>query len=539
MKKKFVIFLSSILLAVTSLFVPIFNRDKISAKAVTTSDTTSYVSVNEIWDSTNKVIKTNNLSLLFDYISGNKRTQYAQIVELAKDGLTAKDMRANSLTNSAGTVVKEANKDIIVTVGGLKWQVMYLSTNKDNEPILTLWLENSSALPNASITYHGYSSAAAYANPADVKYPSSMYGTSRARTEYLNAGGYKATSSSTVVYVEQNASNVFASFTMPVDGEYNDLTDFITTPENVEWQEFQRRSDGWNGSGQRDLSNEAWSNNLTSDKFSNRHYAKEDDNFAGKEYNDAWKSDYIWLPSFTEIGGASIEKGIWQPSENQKISNEAYLTRSVSDNQDWTSNSVNRIDANGTSVALYLGSTNSADVRPAFHLNLSSVFESIKQNSSENNNQTIYLDPIYGDNNENGKTILTAIKDIKLAEKMVEENGKVILLNTLTILEDTVLGANKTYTLQRYYSSSTDVFTGKMIVAGNYVSSGSADNVDVKLVLKAKSRRRTAESVTTSSERIIGRKWSSTSFWTYFIFSFIGRRRARKIEGIILEPINS
>ena len=49
----------------------------------------------------------------------------------------------------------------------------------------------------------------------------------------------------------------------------------------------------------------------------------------------------------------------------------------------------------------------------------------------------------------------------------------------------------------------------------------------------------TAESVTISSANTMGRRWSNTSFSTYFIFSFKGNFMAAKILGTILEPLNS
>ena len=50
-------------------------------------------------------------------------------------------------------------------------------------------------------------------------------------------------------------------------------------------------------------------------------------------------------------------------------------------------------------------------------------------------------------------------------------------------------------------------------------------------------RRRTAESVTTSSAITMGRMCRLTIFCTYFIFSFIGSFILRKISGIIFSPM--
>ena len=50
-------------------------------------------------------------------------------------------------------------------------------------------------------------------------------------------------------------------------------------------------------------------------------------------------------------------------------------------------------------------------------------------------------------------------------------------------------------------------------------------------------KRRTAESVTTSSAITMGRMCSPTSFCTYFIFSFMGSFILRKMSGIIFSPM--
>ena len=55
----------------------------------------------------------------------------------------------------------------------------------------------------------------------------------------------------------------------------------------------------------------------------------------------------------------------------------------------------------------------------------------------------------------------------------------------------------------------------------------------------SKSSRRTAESVTMSSERMIGRRWRKTIFCTNFMCSLSGSLSCRKIAGTIFEPTTS
>ena len=477
MKNKLFIFLSSILLGVSSIFVPLFSKGTNSARAITNSDTTSYVTVNELWDSTNKKVNKENLLTLFDYVSGTLNTQFNTIEQLAEGKLTSKDMRANALSSYNGTAIKEEGKDIVVTLGGLKWQVVYLSDDKNGNPILTLWLANTSEVNVTSIRFADAGNAGAYeVDRVYVEIPSSLYGSSKIRTEMLNAGGYKATSATTVVEVEQDSSNVFADFTMPVDGEYNDLTDFITTPEYVEWQEFQRAKDyGLSGNN---LSNEAWSNELTNEGFYGAAH-----NFAGRTYNDVWKTDYIWLPSSTEIGAISVEKGIWEPSLNQKKSDALYLTRSVSSNKDWTSNATDKFAASGDSSTLNVANSNlSGGLRPALHLNLSALVEKMESQETTTNTK-VYLDPVNGNDNSSGLTEYMAVKSLDVAENKVENNGEIVVMNPIEITEDYVLGFSKAYTLKRYYKNATLNYQGVMLTIGVYDTADATNNKCPTVVL--------------------------------------------------------
>ena len=63
-------------MGVSSIFVPLFSKGTNSARAITSSDTTSYVTVNELWDSANQKVNKDNLLTLFDYVSGKLNTQY-------------------------------------------------------------------------------------------------------------------------------------------------------------------------------------------------------------------------------------------------------------------------------------------------------------------------------------------------------------------------------------------------------------------------------------------------------------------------------
>ncbi|MBQ3213680.1 MAG: right-handed parallel beta-helix repeat-containing protein [Clostridia bacterium] len=472
MKNKLVIFLSSILLGVSSIFVPLFNKGTNSARAITSSDTTSYVTVNELWDSANQKVNKDNLLTLFDYVTGTLNSQYNQIEKLAENKLTSKDMRANALSSYNGSSIKEEGKDIVVTLGGLKWQVVYLSENKNGEPILTLMLANTTESGITNTRFATFRVGDGNVDPSTLQNPSSLYGTSYIRSVVLNNGGLRAISDTNLIEVEQDNNNVFANFTMPIDGKYNDITDFITTPVNVEWQEFQRKKDYNVGTKWSiyNLSNEAWSNDLLNDGFEAPQH-----NFAGRTYNDVWKNDYIWLPSWTELGGELIEGGVWELSQAQKQAQLMYFTRTV-DYSAYTTNAVLSVGANGVSSSDPWSNQNyNYSVRPALHLNLSAMMESFV-NQEETSNKTIYLDTVNGNDDATGLTEYMAVKSLDVAINKVEDGGEINVMNTIVITEDCVLGHSKEYTLKRYYKNETKNYQGTMFEIGVYDSADTANN---------------------------------------------------------------
>ncbi len=283
------------------------------------------------------------------------------------------------------------NAEIIVTFAGLKWTPVYLSTTnegKDNEPhdvILTLWLTDASQLSgetyadgktfdeNGNSTWSsGFSSS----DNTRVPYPSAMYGTSYMSAVVLNNGGGYITSegATELTQAQQNASSVFAKFTMKDFG----LAQYLVTPEHVLWQKEGQSTQTFIG-GEDAISyncpNENWSNDVPDDGF----YVDENGdatkyNYAHKTGNDAWKDDYLWLPSLSETGYTNKYNGIWCTSENQR-KNMAYS---------WSrtgyysySNYAYYFTPGGYYWRYHVEST--YGVRPALHLNLTEVAKSLKK----------------------------------------------------------------------------------------------------------------------------------------------------------------
>ncbi len=238
-----------------------------TSEAITNTDTSSYVKVGDIWSDSKQNFDENNLNKLIQYVSGGASSVYnmSTINSMAASKTTAATIRSK-------TYNKTSSQDVIVTLGGLDWQVVYLSKDKGGNSILTLWLSNStqSAFSGRSSkegAYYGFLNGGLYSDwSADwatdapqYTYPSNMYGSSYIRAVTLNNGGsYALSGGSTTSPASQNSSNVFAKFTMPsVSGG---LTNHIVKPSQVQWQEYGQntKSYGWPYS----TPNENWSSSI-------------------------------------------------------------------------------------------------------------------------------------------------------------------------------------------------------------------------------------------------------------------------------------
>lgn len=175
-------------------------------------DTTSYVKVDELYDDATGKMNADNVDLLLKYITGDANasvsdpTTMQTLENLALDNTTSADIRAKTVSENV-TNAKTAEQDVIVTLGGLDWQVVYLSKDNNGNDILTLWLSSSKqdAWTDRAAdegTLYGFLNGSLYSDWSDdwgsgftdVSYPSHMYGTSYIRTVTLNNGGTYATS---------------------------------------------------------------------------------------------------------------------------------------------------------------------------------------------------------------------------------------------------------------------------------------------------------------------------------------------------------
>ena len=402
---------SGVLLAVCVSMLGIgglFLNNTKTAHAIYTTDSTSYVKVGELYDDVSGKMNADNVDQLLKYITGNENASVTspetmQLLEnLALDNTTSSDIRAKVVSENV-TTPKSSSQDVIVTLGGLDWQVVYLSKDNNGNDILTLWLSSSyqDEFLNRSSTegsYYGYLNGSIYSDWASnwnssstsVNYPSNMYGTSYIRAVTLNNGGLYATSTSTSTTAKQNLDSAFARFTM--EEAENSLTSFLVVPNEVSWQLLQSSPEN----------NPSLSYLFPNDSiydptgvFAGNYYSSSY-NYHSKNGYNAWASDYLWLPSMAETGYIETNLGLWETStaQRQNISsstsqikpgvgsdNSSYGTYAY--NYSWLRSGFGNVAK--SAKYLYPSGSGSYDdnvsysyaVRPALHLNLNSVALSV------------------------------------------------------------------------------------------------------------------------------------------------------------------
>ena len=222
------------------------------ARGIYTSDTSSYVKVNEIYDDSAGAFGADNVNTLLRYITGDADITIETATDTLNTMATANTTSADIATKA---VLDKANgDDVIVTFGGLDWQVVYLSKDTDGNNILTLWLSSSqqdafSGRTSTEGAYYGFINNSLYSDwSADfvsnslgsTNYPPSVYGMSYIRAVTLNNGGSYATSTSAVSSASQSRDNVFARFTIPsYHSQPNSVTSYLVVPDKMEWQRDQ------------------------------------------------------------------------------------------------------------------------------------------------------------------------------------------------------------------------------------------------------------------------------------------------------------
>ncbi|MDE5990965.1 MAG: hypothetical protein K2H36_05220, partial [Clostridia bacterium] len=320
------------------------------------------------YENKTKKFDAEQLDKLYAQITGVPNATYSDVVEAAKE-----------TRNSEYFYTKNNNKIITLTIDGIEWSAMYLSTNRSEEPILTLW--QASSTQTAQWNYHSTN--------ANAKYPSNMYGTSMIRTLTLNNGGtwYETNAGGTPHVEEQKPDNIYAKFTMSsVTGS---LSKFIDEPIKVEWQESEKAS-SYN-SYDYNFNNDSYSTTSPGSFYNKIDYLVPAGGATQEERNadyTAWKNDKIWLPSMTEAGWIEspyVARGLWKTRALER-GNAGGINSWLRSQNDYfyystavtlTTNGSNCDNPNTTAVYA---------VRPAFHLNLKEVEAASTRNFAEPKN---------------------------------------------------------------------------------------------------------------------------------------------------------
>ncbi len=394
-----------------------FGLPKKGLDGISNSDTSSYTPVAEIWNKDMQAFNKYSVQRLYTCLSDKGASAtFSDIENLASVNTTSADIR----TNNNG-------KDVVVRLGGLDWQVMYLSTDSDYNTIATLWLSNNyqDAFAGRSQTeglYYGYyydsttGKTGLYSDWAadqhnsyfTVDYPTNMYGSSYVSVVTLNNGGTYAkilgtesSSTSTLTTYTPSTNSAFAEFTIPIDGENNDLTDFIVTPNKVPYQAGQNSIN--NGINEKNtLPNES-TTALSDANWYTSSYGSASA-MVSNPYYYAWTDDYLWLPSRSEIGYNDTYIGIWKASVAQRenadgstnsISNVGTIgslntnNATIAYNYSWLRSGLSG-NATMATIPNVSGPTNATrhvsqthSVQPALHLNLTLMNECIYDDTSD------------------------------------------------------------------------------------------------------------------------------------------------------------
>lgn len=327
-------------------------------------NTTGAVSVGELY-SGNK----------FD--AANVKSLYQKFGVSTYDALQSQ-IKTAPLTSS-DIAAKNGNKDLVVTFGGKKWTVTYVSEDLTGNIIATLWYADTEAT-DIKFSENGWINKTDDGkNGATHSKYSNLYGASYARTYGLNnagkyysceTGGEKTSaevdSTVSLKSYTQDASHTFAKFTMSnVEGS---VVPYLVSPENVGWQ----ADEGVNSVLGYRLPSESYkiiettSANGWGVNFQNT-------NFQNQSEYTAWAKDTLWLPSLTETGNQT-DAGLWNLSANQRTS--GALSRSWL--RSGSPNGADRAVAFDTSGNNgNYGVSSSGSVRPALHLNLTKVAASL------------------------------------------------------------------------------------------------------------------------------------------------------------------
>ncbi len=276
------------------------------------------------------------------------------MIAAANQNLTADQFLHNPNDGS------ELNNGAKFLFGGYYWIPVYLTTDKNGNAILDLWLADA----EESAQWNTWSK-----NDAASNYPSNMYSSSYVRS-YLMGTDYIANEEDTEL-TSGTQSEVWNKFLTDLGWSYGQSCSFLVSPSEVTYQETESIVDyaagqNTNRSGVSYLcANDAYGTPKSGS------FLKETYDYGGANakagYSD-WQNDYLWLPSLTETGYRGSQ-GMWKLTQAEQASTDDTWLRSANyESADYAYT----LSCFGGYCYSY-SVTKAHGVRPAIHLNLNSV----------------------------------------------------------------------------------------------------------------------------------------------------------------------
>ena len=341
----------------------ITNNKAYAATAVTVSELT----INGSGTATNGfVFKQDNLNMLYNKILNKDSGGTLAEIKSKLNG-TATYLGAGTVNKMLDSSTINGGALLKVNFGGMEWQVTSVTTSNGNV-IATLWLTDNNSVGDSSYSY------GTFYTETNQTYSTIIYGTSYMRVVKLNAGGKYVTADknkdgSISGNQEQDSNNQFAKFTMTSVGD--NLTKYIVKPVDVLYQSQESWAGTEDTKAKYCCPNDAYGTPFTDIWNPTRNISE----CVDKTDYTAWKDDYLWLPSVTEIGGKYVNdknvqsgvaaEGIWNmPNDTFRARQNAWV-RSCN-NGSW--GGCLYVKTNGL-----FSSTNTngvGGIRPALHLNL-------------------------------------------------------------------------------------------------------------------------------------------------------------------------
>ncbi len=330
----------------------------------------SFLSIGDLlftdYASKSKKFNGSKLDSLYTYLTGKTNATLAD-VDAYISSSNAVSKYGSRIVKANALSVGKNNKFMVLKFGGESWTVTSLTKDTEGNIVATL------------LQYGNYTQSVWnkwWKDSTSEKYPCSMYATSFIRNETLNANGcgYIGSASATTLTNanKQNSSNKYALYTMPsVTGS---LTNYIVKPSKIKYQEFENYKNESDSKQGYTWANDAYG--TPNGTINGSYYTPLKD----KTYYNTWKDDYIWLPSYSEIGQWG---SLWECFQGQRRANAEWYLRS--------GNGYGTIiDAAGNFNSY--ATNNSRAVRACLHLNLTAAEKDSSRSVLMPNNVTYTYD---------------------------------------------------------------------------------------------------------------------------------------------------